>query len=96
MALLLSFSELTTPYARTQLGEFPLEVQHVTISDVYAKVLSVTGNKASIIASVGFIKDVKLAERIYTFTPDLEGPNFIKQAYQFLKTLPEFSDATDC
>ena len=27
---------------------------------------------------------------------DLEGPNPIKQAYQFLKTLPEFSDATDC
>jgi hypothetical protein len=27
---------------------------------------------------------------------DLEGPNPIKQAYQFLKTLPEFSDAVDC
>jgi hypothetical protein len=27
---------------------------------------------------------------------DLDGHNPIKQAYQFLKTLPEFSDAVDC
>ena len=26
----------------------------------------------------------------------LEGSNPIKQAYQFLKTLPEFADAVDC
>lgn len=30
------------------------------------------------------------------FPLDLDGPNPIKQAYQFLKTLPEFSDAVDC
>jgi len=27
---------------------------------------------------------------------DLDGPNPIKQAYQHLKTLPEFADAIDC
>lgn len=32
----------------------------------------------------------------FEFTPDLESSdNFIKQAYEYLKTLPEFSDATD-
>jgi hypothetical protein len=33
-----------------------------------------------------------------TFSCDysLEGDNPIAQAYQFLKTLPEFADATDC
>jgi hypothetical protein len=31
-----------------------------------------------------------------SFAYDLDGPNPIKQAYQFLKTLPEFSDAVDC
>lgn len=32
----------------------------------------------------------------FSFAPELDGDNFIKQAYQFLKTLPEFSDAVDC
>lgn len=27
---------------------------------------------------------------------DLNGPNPFAQAYQFLKTLPEFADAVDC
>ncbi len=27
---------------------------------------------------------------------DIEGANPFKQAYEFLKTLPEFSDAVDC
>jgi hypothetical protein len=32
----------------------------------------------------------------FSFTPDLNGSNFIKQAYEYLKTLPEFAGATDC
>jgi hypothetical protein len=32
----------------------------------------------------------------YKFAPNLDGANFIKQAYEHLKTLPEFSGATDC
>ena len=47
-------------------------------------------------AKVSFTKDIKLAERSYSFSANLDGPNFIKQAYLYLKTLPEFSDATDC
>jgi hypothetical protein len=35
-------------------------------------------------------------ETMYSCSYDLNGPNPIKQAYQFLKTLPEFSDAVDC
>jgi len=35
-------------------------------------------------------------ETRYSGEYNLEGPNPIKQAYLFLKTLPEFSDATDC
>jgi hypothetical protein len=30
------------------------------------------------------------------FPLDLDGPNPNKQAYEHLKTLPEFSDAVDC
>jgi hypothetical protein len=32
----------------------------------------------------------------YGFDYLLEGPNPIKQAYEHLKTLPEFADAEDC
>ena len=31
-----------------------------------------------------------------TYPYDLEGPNPIKQAYLYLKSLPEFADAVDC
>ena len=30
------------------------------------------------------------------FIPDLNGKNFFAQAYDYLKTLPEFAGATDC
>jgi hypothetical protein len=33
---------------------------------------------------------------MYSFAPDLNGKNFIAQAYEHLKTLPEFAGATDC
>lgn len=32
----------------------------------------------------------------YSFIPDLLGDNFIKQGYEYLKTLPEFADCIDC
>lgn len=32
----------------------------------------------------------------YLFVPDLNGLNFIRQAYLHLKTLPEFANAVDC
>ena len=35
-------------------------------------------------------------EKVISCQFTLEGPNPIKQAYHFLKTLPEFADATDC
>lgn len=31
-----------------------------------------------------------------TFAFELDGPNLFQQAYEHLKTLPEFADATDC
>lgn len=35
-------------------------------------------------------------ESVYTTTYNLEGENPFKQAYLYLKTLPEFQDAVDC
>lgn len=39
-----------------------------------------------------------VVERIYNFIPSVDdlAPNFIKQGYEYLKTLPEYADAIDC
>ena len=41
-------------------------------------------------------QDTILQTESYTFAPKLDGENFIKQAYEHLKTLEEFKDAIDC
>jgi len=62
------------------------------------KVKSLSGNKESLSFIVSYIGDVAQYERSYTFEPSIAdgSPNFIKQAYLYLKTLPEFSGAEDC
>jgi hypothetical protein len=37
-----------------------------------------------------------LESRHFVFTPNLDNGNIIAQAYNHLKTLPEFAGATDC
>jgi hypothetical protein len=38
----------------------------------------------------------KIDNQRFVFVPNLNGENFIAQAYQHLKILPEFAGATDC
>jgi hypothetical protein len=64
--------------------------------DAYVKVATVAGSKDNLAASVLFSGSGFSFEKSFTFTPDLDGGNFIKQAYLHLKTLSEFADATDC
>jgi citrate lyase gamma subunit len=66
--------------------------------DAYIKVESVGGTKSSVSAEVSVTSsDGKLIEKAYhSFVPNLDGANFIKQAYQHFKTLPAFAGATDC
>jgi hypothetical protein len=66
----------------------------------YCKVASVRGGKdgmeatleARHINSEGELVD---AWRVQ-FVPDLDGPNFIAQAYAHFKALPQLAGATDC
>lgn len=71
----------------------------ITFPDCYVYVANVTGSKHHVSASVHFCrneeKDVLIRE-FYDFVPSMEGPNYIKQAYLHLKTLPEFEGAVDC
>jgi len=65
--------------------------------DAYWKIENIAGNKNQMSIEIYANVDGKQIERIVSsFTPSLDGSNFIKQAYEHLKTLPEFSGATDC
>lgn len=72
-----------------------------TISSAYVKVSTIHGDKNLIkfTTQTYFQKDGALIdEASYDFAPSvtLESENFIKQAYEYLKTLSEFQNARDC
>ena len=65
--------------------------------NAYWKIAKLTGAKQSMnIETYAFIGDEKVDGHISSFVPSLEGKNFIAQAYDHLKTLPEFAGAVDC
>ena len=76
--------------AVTPLGDQSLDM------DAYIKVETVRGSKESLSALVSLSNDATAIQQTYRFEPDLDGPNFIKQVYEHLKTLPEFAGAEDC
>jgi hypothetical protein len=69
------------------------------VQNAYCKVNQITGSKDELTITVliqeakdGVIADTKH----FLFNPNLDGKNFIAQAYDHLKTLPEFAGANDC
>lgn len=75
------------------------EAFDVSVKDAYFKVESVFSSKEEAVAKLGVRKSKDLEPvRVvsYKFVPDLNGSNFIKQAYQHIKSLPEFAGAQDC
>ena len=67
--------------------------------EAYLRVDRVEMTKTTGTAHVGYYKEGGqgfLTSASFPFIPDLEGDNSIKQAYDQLKTLPEFADAVDC
>lgn len=83
-------SFIETPVGRLDAGENTVEM------NAYIKVERVNASKESASADVSFAEGDKSTSSSYTFTPNLDGGNFIKQAYDYLKTLPEFAGAQDC
>jgi hypothetical protein len=73
--------------------------QSIVLPDAYCKVLRLLGTKDELIFDVD-IKDTQDGKSYrvlsHKFAPNLNGANFIAQAYEHLKTLPEFSGAIDC
>lgn len=80
----------------TRLSNFGEETE---LRDLYIKVTSVYSTKQEALASVTAFAaaDGKaLFAESHEFALELDGPNPIKQAYEHLKTLPEFAGAEDC
>jgi hypothetical protein len=74
-----------------------LESGQITISDIfYIKVESVKGSKSTVNCSVSFKGEKVELVKIFVFEPKMNNENFIAQAYNHLKTLPEFAGAIDC
>lgn len=69
---------------------------NVSFADAYIKVESVNGGKSGAFCTVTASDGVKTISKSYEFTPSMDGKNFIAQAYEYLKTLPEFAGAQDC
>jgi hypothetical protein len=66
------------------------------LGECYIKVVNIAGNKEALVFDVIFYKDKEaLINKVFNFVPNLDS-NFIKQAYEYLKTLPEYADAIDC
>lgn len=73
--------------------------KEVVFEKTYGRVVNISGNKESLnfkLIKMSAKDGVLIEEQDYSFKPDLSGANFIAQAYNHLKTLPEFSGSTDC
>jgi hypothetical protein len=84
-------------FVKSSLGTVDTGSQKITFSAV-CKVTAIRGNKNELKFDVSHSNDTKTFQRSYFFRPSIAdgSPNFIKQAYLYLKTLPEFSGAEDC
>jgi len=66
------------------------------LNGAYIKVVSTEGTKEKQRACVQISSGEKQISNFYEFTPTMSGSNFIAQAYEYLKTLPEFAGAVNC
>lgn len=64
----------------------------------YIKVVSIKGNKSNVIAKIEFKGETQNFTKQYEVPVSVieNSPNFIKQVYEYLKTLPEFAGAENC
>lgn len=67
--------------------------------ECYIKVEKVDSSKESAVAAVKYTSDKNaVLSKSFKFTPSVAdgAKNFIAQAYEHIKTLPEFAGAQDC
>lgn len=83
---------VSTPSGQVSIG------QQKTAFNAYCKIINLVGNKEAGFVTVESTGENYKTTNQYSITFSVEdgAPNFIKQAYVHLKTLPEWADATDC
>lgn len=98
MALQHTITVSGTGTIKTEDGVVVLGDRTETLANCYIKVDGVDASKesASVSVSISVSKEAKIVRK-YTFVPSVSdgASNFIKQAYEHLKTLPEFAGAAD-
>ena len=85
-------SVLRTDFGLVSNGEKTIDVP------MYIKVQSIQGDKNNVTAFVLYSSNKCTFEKTFSVpvVVDETSQNFIKQAYEHLKTLPEFANAEDC
>jgi hypothetical protein len=77
-----------------------IKFKGIEIKNAYIRVWKFEGSKSEIFIGVGFYKDSEseiFDSKTFNITSyNLDGSNPIAQAYEHLKTLPEFAGAEDC
>ena len=64
--------------------------------EFYIKVSRIYGDKNTIDFRVEFQSEVAAFSKDYSLQYDINGENPIAQAYNYLKSIPEFEGALDC
>jgi len=72
-----------------------------TLENCYCKVSKLIGDKAQMHIKMDVMnaqKNYVYREETFAFTPSVEdgAKNFIAQAYNYIKSLPQYSQAIDC
>jgi hypothetical protein len=71
----------------------------IQVNNAYLKVFQIQGDKSRISFGLKYSASSESSafdSKTFEFDYNIDGENPIKQAYEHLKTLPEFSGATDC
>jgi hypothetical protein len=84
-------------YIESSVGIVKTGIEKATFAAV-CRITTISGSKTKLNIKVLHIGDAATFERSYSFEPLVSdgSENFIKQAYLYLKTLPDFSGAEDC
>lgn len=84
-------------FVLTQNGSVSLGPQKTAFS-AYCKITNINGNKETGKVTVECVdKNYKISKNyMVQFSVTENALNFVKQAYEHLKTLPEWADASDC
>ena len=98
MALNLTYSFTGTPVVKGSGWNVIQLEQNIDLGLCYIKVQTISGTKLKIDFSISITSSTgAIKYKSFYFSPSLTADtNFIAQAYDYLKTLPEFAGAVDC